>query len=179
MKLLLPTKKFILSSFSVLIAVAVLLTVVPVVYAESSDPLTPIPGLGKVNNNTLIRMHKSEGTWFNDQETLLKQADALGVTFQSLIDAEAKQNKNVSILQAGLAAFQSEVAICREIHLVAGASVFSTVGFKVNGDVRERFAAGQSLISGHDSLKEAHLRLSIALTELSRSYASWRHSRIH
>ena len=117
MKLRLPPKKFILSSFSILIAIAVLLTVVPAVYAEGSGPLSPIPGLGRISNNTLILMHKKEGNWFNEQEALLKQADSLAKTFQELIDAEAKQGKDVSTLQNGLAAFEAELVPCREIHL--------------------------------------------------------------
>jgi hypothetical protein len=178
MKLRLPSKKFILSALSILIAIAILLTVVPAAYAEGSDPISPIPGLGRINNNTLIRMHKQEGTWYNDQETLLKQAGSLAATFQKLIDAEAKQGKNVSILQDGLATFESELTACREIHLVAGASIFSLVGFKVNGDVRDRLAAGQSLLAGHASLKDAHVRLTMAMDDLSRSFAKWRHTRI-
>lgn len=179
MKLRLPSKKFLLSSFSILIAITILMSVVPAAYAEGNDPLTPIPGLGRISNNTLIHMHKKEGTWFNEQEAILRQADSLAKTFQQLIDAEAKQGKDVSILQAGLATFQSEVTTIREIHLVAGASIFSLVGFKVNGDVRDRLAAGQTLLSGHASLREAHVRLVIAMTDLRRSYAKWRSARIN
>ena len=61
---------------------------------------------------------------------------------------------------------------------MAGASIFSLVGFKVNGDVRDRLAAGQLLLDGHASLKEAHVRLEVAMTALHHSYASWRHDRI-
>ena len=178
MKLRLPPKKFILSSFSILIAIAVLLTVVPAAYAEGSAPLSPIPGLGRISDNTLIMMHKKEATWFNEQEALLKQADSLAKTFQQLIDAEAKQGKDVSTLKGGLAAFEAELVPCREIHLLAGASIFSLVGFKVNGNVRDRLAAGQSLLDGHASLKDAHVRLTMAMTDLHRSYARWRHGRI-
>jgi hypothetical protein len=178
MKLRLPSKKFILSSLSILIAIAILLTVVPAAYAEGSDPLSRIPGLGRISNNTLILMHKKEGNWFNEQDAVLRQADSLAKTFQKLIDAEAKQGKDVSSLQNGLATFESELIACKEIHLVAGASIFSLVGFKVNGDVRDRLAAGESLLTGHASLKDAHVRLSIAMDDLSRSYTQWRHARI-
>jgi hypothetical protein len=178
MKLRLPSKKFLLSSFSILIAITILMSVVPAAYAEGSDPLSPIPGLGRISNNTLIHMHKKEGTWFNEQDDLLKQADALGKTFQQLIDAEAKQGKNVSILQDGLATFEAEVTASREIHLVAGASIFSLVGFKVNGDVRDRLAAGETLLSGHASLREAHVRLTMAMKALRKSFVLWRNSRV-
>lgn len=179
MKLRIPTKKFLLNSLSILIAIAVLLTVVPAAYAEGDTPLSPIPGLGRLPNNTLILMHKKEGGWYGDQEALLKQADKLAAAFQQLIDAESKQGKNVSILQDGLATFESEVAASREIHLVAGGLIYSLVGFKVNGDVRDRLAAGQQLLDGHASLKEAHVRLTMAMIALNHRYADWRHTRVH
>jgi hypothetical protein len=178
MKLRLPSKKFVLSMFSALIAIAILLSVVPAVYAEGDDPLTPIPGLGRLPNATLISMHKKEGTWFNDQESLLKDANKLDLAFQSLITAEAKRGRDVSVLQEGLATFESEVAACREIHLNAGNIVFSLVGFKANGDVRDRLAAGQTLLDGRASLKDAHFRLTDAMNNLKKYYAIWRHTRI-
>jgi len=178
MKLRLPSKRFVLSMFSALIAIAILLSVVPAVYAEGDEPLTPIPGLGRLPNATLISMHKKEGAWFNDQDAQLKDADRLGAAFQKLIDAEAKEGKNVSILQEGLATFQAEVTACREIHAVAGNIVFSIVGFKVNGDVRDRLAAGQTLLDGRASLKDAHFRLTDAMLNLRKSFASWRHTRV-
>jgi len=179
MKLRLPSKKFIVSAFSALIVMAILLTVVPAVSAEGDSPLSPIPGLGRLPNLTLIAMHKKEGSWFNDQEALLREADKLDVTFQALITAETTQGKNVSILQNGLATFESELAACREIHTLAGSIIFSTVGFKVNGDVRDRLAAGQSLLDGRDSLKDANFRLTVAMLNLHKSYAEWRHTRVN
>jgi|GEM_PF-3144809 len=177
MKIHMPSKQFLINSLSILIAIAVLLTIVPAVYAEGDTPLSAIPGLGRPNNNTLIRMHKQEGTWYSEQEVLLKQADTLAANFQTLVDAQSKEGKNVTILQDGLAAFRSELAICKEIHLAAGATIFSLVGFKANGDVRDRLAAGQSLIDGRAAIKDAHVRLAIAVTELRRSFAHWRQVR--
>ena len=178
MKLRLPSKKFMLGSFSVLIAIAIVLTVVPAVYAEGEGPLTPIPGLGRPNNATLIKMHKAEGSWYNDQDALLKKADALAAAYQEMINAQAAAGKNVSILQEGLDTFNSEIAACREIHLVAATSIYSTVGFKVNGDVRDRLAAGQQLIDGRASLADAHHRLIVAMADLRRNFAKWRHTRV-
>ena len=178
MKLHLPSKKFIVSSFSLLVAVAVLLTVVPAVYADGEGPLTPIPGLGRVPNETLVRMHKQEVGWYNDQEALFKNANTLSAAFAALITAEAKQGKNVAVLQGGLDTFKAEVAASREIHNVAGATIFTLIGFKASGDVRDRLVAGQSLLDGRDSLKEAHFRLIKAMADLRKSFAKWRHTRI-
>ena len=178
MKLRYPSRKFIFSSLSILIAIAILLTVVPAAYAEGDTPLSPIPGFGRPNNNTLIRMHKQEGSWYVEQENLIKQADTLSANFQTLIDAQKKAGKDVSTLESGLAAFQSELFAVREIHLLAGSIIYSLVGFKANGDVRDRLAAGQSLTDGRATLKDAHVRLNMALMALTRSYKSWRHARI-
>ncbi len=173
MKLKLPSKKFLLGVLSVVIAIAVFASVVPAL-AAGSDPVTNIPGLGRVNDMTLIKMHKKQGTWFNDQDALLKEADGLAKAFSTLIAAEAKRGKNVSLLNNGLATFEAEVAACRQIHLVAGASIFSITGFKMNGDVRDRLAAGQQLLDGYASLKDAHFRLDQAMSNLGKSFVNWR-----
>lgn len=176
MKLHLPSKKFILSSFSALIALVLLLTVVPTVSAEDEGPLTPIPGLGRIPNATLVRMHKQLGGWYGDQEDLLKKASTLSARYQDLITANAAQ-QHADILQEGLATFNAEIEASRQIHLVAGASIYSLVGFKANGDVRDRLAAGQQIIEGLASLREANHRLTIAMSALKKNFAQYRQAR--
>lgn len=178
MKLRLPSNKIILSAIGLLIALAVLLTVVPAAYAESNGPLTPIPGLGRLPNETLVRMHQKEVNWYNDQEDLFKKANSLAEKFQALVTAEAAAQKDVTILQETLTTFQNEIGACREIHNVAGASIFSLAGFGSNGQVKDRLAAGQALIDGRTSLKESHFRLQKAIDDLSKGFAKWRHTRI-
>jgi hypothetical protein len=178
MKLRLPSKKFILSALSALIAVAILLTVAPAAYAEGDGPLTPIPGLGRVPNETLVRMHKTEISWYTDQEKLLKKANDLSVSFADLITWEETAKKNVTILQDALIVFNSELIACREIHNQAGVAIFNLIAFKANGDVWDRLVAGQSLLDGRDSLKDANFRLSQAMEDLRKSFVAWRHTRI-
>jgi len=178
MKLHLPSKKFIVSSFSLLVAIAVLLTVVPAVYAEGEGPLTPIPGLGRVPNATLVRMHKQEIGWYNDQEALLRQTRVLSSRFTDLIAAQASMGRDTGGLQAGLATFEAEVTASREIHLVAGTAIFNLIAFKESGNVGDRLAAGQSLLDGRTSLKEANFRLTRAMADLRKSFDKWRHSRL-
>jgi hypothetical protein len=178
MKLHLPSKKFIVSSFSLIVAIAVLLTVVPTVYAEDEGPLTPIPGLGRVPNVTLVRMHKQEIGWYTDQETMFRQANTLAATFADLIAAQASGGKDVSGLQTGLDSFKAEVAASREIHLVAGTAIFNLIAFKESGNVGDRLAAGQSLLDGRTSLKEANFRLTRAMAVLRKAFDKWRHDRM-
>jgi hypothetical protein len=176
MKLGLPSQKFIFRAFSLLVALALMLSIVPSVAAGDEGPLTPIPGLGRIPNATLIRMHKQLGGWYSDQEDLLKQTAAIASKYQSLIDASAGK-QHIEILQEGLATFNAEVAACREIHLVAGASIYSLTGFKSNGDVRDRLAAGVQLIDGLASLREANHRLETAMKNLHKNFAEYRHAR--
>ena len=178
MKLCLPSKKFIISFFSVLVAIAILLTVAPTVYADGEGPLTPIPGLGRVPNVTLVSMHKQEVAWFNDQEALFKEANTLSTKFAALITAATSSGADVTILQDGLATFNAEIAASRQIHNVAGATIFTLIGFKSSGDVRDRLVAGQSLLDGRDSLREAHFRLINAMLDLRKSFSKWRHARV-
>jgi hypothetical protein len=178
MKLHMPSKKFIVSTFSLFVAIAVLLTVVPAVYAEGEGPLTPIPGLGRVPNATLTRMHKQEISWYMDQDALFKKANSLSTTFAALITAESKAGKNIDILQAGLDTFNAEVAASREIHVVAGNAIFTVVGFRASGDVYNRLAAGQSILDGRESLNDSHFRLIKAMADLRKSFVKWRQDRI-
>jgi hypothetical protein len=150
-------------TMSVLIAIAVLLTAVPAVSAESSGPLTPIPGLGRLPN---------------DLQSLFVEANTLSGTFQTLIDAETKGKKNVVDLQDALVTFNSEVTASKEIHILAGNTIFSLVGWKATGDVRDRLAAGASLLDGRTVLKDAHFRLSNAIAILRKSFVLWRQARI-
>jgi len=174
MKMSLPSTNIIIRAFSVLIVIAVLLTAVPAVYADGSGPLTPIPGLGRLPNSTLVLMHKNEGTWFNDLQSLFVEANTLSGTFQSLIDAETKRGKDVLDLKDALATFNSEITASKEIHALAGTNIYSLVGWKATGDVRDRLAAGASLLDGRSALKDAHFRLSDAIVILRKSFVLWR-----
>lgn len=171
-----PFKTFIFRTISLLVALALTLSIVPSAAAEDEGPLTPIPGLGRIPNATLVRMHKQLGGWYTDQENLLKKADSLAARYQELVDASAGK-EHVGILQEGLATFYAEVAACREIHLLAGASIYSLAGFKSNGDVRDRLAAGQQLIDGLASLRDANHRLNLAMRNLRKNFAEYRRAR--
>lgn len=178
MKLAKPSKKLIVSSFSLLVVLALLLAVIPTVSVSAGDegPFTPIPGLGRPSNLTLIRMHKQIGGWYSDQEALIKKADKLVAIYQDLITANAKQ-EHVDILIAGLATFNAELEAVRQIHLVAGASIYSLTGFKSNGDVKDRLAAGLQLQDGLASLREANHRLAAAMHDLRKSFVNYRRAR--
>jgi hypothetical protein len=163
---------------SILIAVAVMLSIVPAAYAEGEGPLTPIPGLGRLPNATLVLMHKKVGGWLIDQEALFADASSLSASFQTLIDAEAKAGKNVTSLQDALITFDSELITSREINTLAGITIFSLTGWKADGNVRERLAAGQSLLDGRVQLKDANFRLTNAMATLRKSFVLWRAARI-
>ena len=178
MNMHLPSKKFFVGMFSILAAIAILFTIVPAAYAESS-PDTAIPGLGRIPNDALIRMHKQEGGWFNDQDALLKEANQLSANFQTVIDAEAKANKNVSLLQDALATFDAELSAGKDIHGQAGNIIFSLVGWRSTGDVKDRLAAGQSLLDGRAALQDANFRLTRAMPALERAFNMWRATRIN
>jgi len=178
MKLPKPSKQFIFSSFSLLVALALLLAVIPTASVAAGDegPLSPIPGMGRPNNATLIRMHKQIAGWYGDQEALIKKAERLSVVYQDLITANQKQ-QHVDILIGGLATFNAELEAVRQIHLVAGASIYSLAGFKSNGDVKDRLAAGQQLQDGLASLRDANHRLTIAMHDLRKSFVEFRRAR--
>jgi len=178
MKMRLSSKKIMLGMLSVLIALAILLSMAPSAYAEGSGPTTLIPGLGHPSNETLMRMHNSEGNWLREMESMFTEANQLSVSFQDLITAESAENKVVTSLSDALITFDSEVTASRQIHTLAGANILNLVGWKANGDVRDRLAAGISLLDGRAGLKDANFRLSYAITTLKKSFVQWRNARI-
>lgn len=172
------SKQFLIGIFSVVIVVAVLFTIVPAANAGSEGPLTPIPGMGRVPNATLVRMHKSEGTWYNEQAAMLRKATSMSTDFQKLIDAQSALGRDVSGLDAALATFNNELVAVREIHALAGSTIFSLTGWKEDGSVRDRIAAGQSLLEGRDVLKDSNHRLNQALEDLRKGFVHWKAARI-
>ena len=95
-----------------------------------------------------------------------------------MIDAEKKKGKDVTILQTAFNVFDSELTASQEIHNLAGVVIFNLIGWKANGDVRDRQAAGQSLLEGRTTLNDANFRLTQAMSDLRKSFNKWRASRI-
>ncbi len=179
MNMRLTSKIWTIGMLSVLIAVAVLLCLAPSASAEGSGPTTVIPGLGRPSNDTLIRMHNSEAGWLRDMESTFTEAGKLSSTFQGMIDALAGDNKDVTSLKSALVTFDSEVIASRAIHTRAGADILNLVGWKANGDVRDRLAAGISLLDGRAGLKDVNFRLSFAIEVLNKAFVKWRAARIN
>ena len=180
MNMRLPSKKFLAGIICALIAVAILAMVVPAVSADGSGPYSPIPGLGRLSDNTLIHMHALEGSWFNDQNALIQKASQLDVSFQTLITNETKTGKDVSSLQDALATFENELAACKAIHSQAAAIIFGLAGWKGGtGDVKDRLAAGQSLLDGRAALADANFRLNNGMAVLEKSFVTYRARYIH
>lgn len=173
-----PTQKTHIGIINILIVLAILFAVVPAVFAEGSGPLTAIPGLGKVPNATLIRMHNTEGNWVREQESLFQTANELSKSWLKLIAAEKKSGKDVTILQAAFDIFDNELTASREIHIQAGVVVFNLIGWKASGEVRDRQAAGQSILDGRTYLNDAKFRLINAMADLRKSFNKWRASRV-
>lgn len=174
MKLSLPSGKINLKMFSALIAAVILLAVVTVAYADSTGQLSPIPGLGRLPNETLIRMHIKEGSWFTDQETIFIKANALSSNFSKLIAAEKLKGRDTTALSNALAAFDDDIAAARAIHTEAGTIIYSADGWTGTGAVRDRLAAGQSLLNGRVALRDCNFRLTNGMDVLQRAFWQWR-----
>ena len=179
MKKFLQSRMFIVGVLSILIALAVLVSAVPAAYAEGNGPLTQIPGLGRPSNDTLMRMHNKEIGWLKDQESMFFVANRLLKTFQAVIDAESKAGKDVTILVEAYAVFNSELEASRQINTQAGVTILNLTGWKASGDVRDRLAAGQSILDGRVQLKDASFRLTQAIADLRKGFSKWRATRIH
>ena len=82
------------------------------------------------------------------------------------------------MLQDALATFDGELAAGKEIHGQAGGIIYSLVGWHSTGEVKDRQAAGQSLLDGRAALQDANFRLTRAMPALERAFNMWRASRI-
>lgn len=179
MKLSPISRKVNIGFWGAVIAALVLVVAATVAYADSTGPLTAIPGLGRLPNETLIRMHKKEVSWYNDQAALFVQANQLSASFQKLIDAETKKKKDVTYLQQALADFNTEITDSQAVHTQSGAIILSLSAWMVDGSVRDRMAAGQSLLDGRSSLNDVKVRLTHGMDVLNKSFDKWRGLRIN
>jgi hypothetical protein len=179
MKMRLPSKKFIIGMLSIMIVIAVLFTVAPAVSAEGFSPDSPIPGLGRLPDATLMHMHVTERGWYTDQDSLIQKANALAKTFQTLIDAETKAGKDVADLQDALANYNNELIAAAQIHANAANIIFDLAAWKGNGDIYDRMLAGQSLQDGRATIQDANFRLTNGMFILQKSFTLWRAQHIH
>ena len=170
-----PANKIIAGIFSLLVVLAVLMSVVPA-FAEGSGPMTVIPGLGRISNPTLTRMHQSEIGWFNDQAALFQEADQLTATFQSLIDAQDKKKHDTTVLKVALNDYENKLVSARLAQTGGASIIFSLDGFKVDGSVRDPLAAGQTVLDGRVALNDVRVRLNSAMDTLSTSFKKWRNT---
>ena len=107
-------------------------------------------------------------------EALFVKANALSSNFQTLIDAENKKGRNTTDLVNALAFFDNEITASRAIHTDAGAIIYSKAGWLGTGGVADRLAAGQSLLDGRATLRDANFRLNNGMDVLQRAFAKWR-----
>jgi hypothetical protein len=169
------TKSKILSVFVFLFTIlAVSLSAVSPVFAGTPEPAKPVPGLGKVTDSELRAIWLKKRAWYDNQATVIRDANRTAAAFQSLIDVEAKKGRDVYALEVALSNFYTAIATAESARANANVIFTSNPGFNGFYTVVDRNLAGQSILDVHASLKSVHLTLFLATREFRAAYSTWK-----
>ena len=144
-------------------------------YAEGLDDNPP----GNVEKLGLIKQ-RLEMAFDRQQANLVRQAEniqklsQLSAKVQERIDALKEKGKDVSSLEAALAAFESSIPEINASHQVAADLIAAHAGFGDNGKVTDIKTAGSTVKGIHDALKSTRQMMVNAARELRQAIRSFR-----
>jgi len=133
---------------------------------------TPEPS-GERDGRRLELAFKKLNRWLEAQAKHLERASNGQPKLQELIERAKANGKDVSALEAALAAFNASVAEAQAAHDEAAAILSSHAGFDANGKVIDKELAKQTLESAGEALKEAHQILREAEKTLKQAVREW------
>jgi post-segregation antitoxin (ccd killing protein) len=149
---------------------AAFLTPVQTVSAQGLQTRTPDPDkLAK-----LAEYFQKEKDWLNKQATHLQTAYEGAAKVQELIDAARAEGKDVSALEAALAAYNGGLAQAQAEHDNAANIIAAHNGFDDGGGVVDVEAARQTTRSARLSLNDAHIELAQSVHALRQALQDWR-----
>jgi exonuclease VII large subunit len=136
---------------------------------------TPPARVGQqARDERLERLYQRERDWLNQQQQNLDKTSQIVSKVQIYIANQQAKGKDVSALQAALAAFQQQIATMQSSHTTAANVLGSHAGFDANGKVTDPNQARQTLLDGRQALRAAHLILRQAILDLHRALRAWR-----
>lgn len=122
----------------------------------------------------LSEYFQKEKGWLNQQATHLQTAYEGAAKVQELIDAARANGKDVSALEAALAAYNSGLAQAQAEHDNAANIIATHNGFDDSGAVVNVEAALDTTRSARLSLNAAHIQLAQSVQALRQALQDWR-----
>lgn len=164
-----------LSVFVLLFTIlAVSLSAVSPVSANTPEPAKPVPGLGKMTDTEIRNTWLKKRAWYDSQTTVIRDAYRTASTFQSLIDFETKRGRDVYALEVALSNFYGAISDAEQARVNANTIFTSNAGFNGFYTILDRNLAGQSIIDSHASLKSVHFTLFFAVRDFKAVYSNWK-----
>ncbi len=143
--------------------------------AALAQAATPPPKAGQqVRDQILERAYRREQAWLALQQQNLDRMNQIVTKVQNYIAAQQAKGKDVSALQAALAAFQQQIAVAQSSHTTAATALGNHAGFDANGNVTDPALARQTILDGRQALRDAHRVIRQAVTDLRRASRAWR-----
>ena len=143
--------------------------------AEGLDDNPPGNGekLGLVKQRLEAAFERQQANLVRQAENIQKLNDFASKA-QERIDILKEKGKDVSSLEAALAAFESSIPGINASHQVAADLIAAHNGFGANGKVTDIQAAGQTVKSIHDALKATRQMMVNSIRELRQAIRSYR-----
>ena len=164
-------RKWTLALVSGLAMLGLLLGSVSPAFAQETTPPAPDPARQSAR---LERLLQRELQWLEGQANHLAQAGEAAARTQELIDKAKGEGKDTSALEAGLAAFQAEVAEAQAARDEAQALLDARAGFDADGKVTDPQLARQTVADAGQALREGHFILRQAERDLRQAVREFR-----
>lgn len=164
-------RKWTLALVSGLAVLGLLLGGVSPAFAQEATP--PTPDLAR-QGARLERLLQREINWLAGQANHLAKASEVAARTQEFIDKAQGEGKDTGALEAGLAAFQAEVAEAQAAHDEAQALLDARAGFDADGKVTDAPLARQTVADAGQALREGHFILRQAERDLRQAVREFR-----
>ena len=122
----------------------------------------------------LAEYFQKEQTWLSQQAAHLQTAYEGAAKVQELIDAARAEGKDVSSLEAALAAYNSGLAQAQADHDNAASIIAAHNGFDDSGAVVDVASARQTAQNARWSLNAAHIQLRQSVRALKQALQDWK-----
>lgn len=174
MLLNLQFKKFIVPLIALTMAIMLIVITASPAFADDSEPAKPLPGLGKISNESLRGMLLRERSWYDSQAVIFREAYDLADWVQSYITWQKEKGRDVTALENALTAFYSELVTADLVHQETAKILGANGGFNAYFNVIDRPSAGRTVLEARSSLKDTHFKIYFAVQQLKKDYHAWR-----
>lgn len=164
-------RKWTLALVSGLAVLGLLLGGVSPAFAQETTP--PAPDRAR-QGARLERLLQREMEWLAGQTNHIAKAGDVAARTQAFIDKASGEGKDTRALEAGLAAFRTEVAEAQAAHDEAQALLDAKAGFDADGKVTDPQLARWTVADAGQALREAHFILRQAERDLRQAVREFR-----